>query len=81
MINLLREIQRKLQNLFLFLIISKPTSEPELQSSVPEPPLPPFDQTQPSVSISYPIKTLEDLEARSYFKSFHYPFNRAWVAL
>lgn len=82
LINLLREIHRKLQNLFLFLTMSKPTSEPELQSSALEPPPPvPFDPTQPSVPISYPIKTLEDLEARSYFKSFHYPFNRASVAL
>lgn len=31
--------------------------------------------------ISYPIKTLEDLKSRSYFKSFHFPFNKASVAL
>jgi mannosyl-glycoprotein endo-beta-N-acetylglucosaminidase len=80
LINLLREIHRRLQNLFLFLTMSKSTSEPELQSSAPEPP-PPFDPTQPSVPISYPIKTLEDLESLSYLKSFHYPFNIASVAL
>lgn len=80
LINLLREIHRKLQNLFVFLTMSKPTSEAEPQSSAPEPP-PPFDPTQPSVPISYPIKTLEDLESQVYLKSFHYPFNRASVAL
>ncbi|XP_059456645.1 cytosolic endo-beta-N-acetylglucosaminidase 1 [Corylus avellana] len=80
LINLLREIHRRLQNLFRFLTMSKPTWEPELQSSAPEPP-PPFDPTQPSVPISYPIKTLEDLESLSYLKSFHYPFNIASVAL
>lgn len=42
---------------------------------------PPFDPLQPSVPISYPLKTLEDLESRSYFKSFHYPFNKASVSL
>ncbi|XP_022957025.1 cytosolic endo-beta-N-acetylglucosaminidase 1-like [Cucurbita moschata] len=52
------------------------------QSSVPtssDPP--PFDPTEPSTPIAFPIKTLEDLESRAYFKSFHYPFNRSTVAL
>ncbi|WOL14807.1 cytosolic endo-beta-N-acetylglucosaminidase 1-like [Canna indica] len=40
-----------------------------------------FDPSQPSLPISYPIKTLDDLESRSYFHSFHYPFNRASVQL
>ncbi|KAM4093719.1 hypothetical protein ACB094_06G139600 [Castanea mollissima] len=52
-------------------------SEPELQP----PPPPPFDPTLPSLPISYPIKTLKDLESRSYFNSFHYPFNKASVPL
>ncbi|GMY08305.1 cytosolic endo-beta-n-acetylglucosaminidase 2 [Fagus crenata] len=56
--------------------MSHPTSEPELQNETP-----PFDPTKPSVPISYPIKTLEELESRSYFESFHYPFNKASVAL
>ncbi|KAJ7959600.1 Cytosolic endo-beta-N-acetylglucosaminidase [Quillaja saponaria] len=40
-----------------------------------------FDPTEPSVPISYPIKTLHELESRSYFESFHYPFNKASVPL
>ncbi|GMN18971.1 hypothetical protein TIFTF001_042792 [Ficus carica] len=35
----------------------------------------------PSVPISYPIKTLEELQSGSYFESFHYPFNKASVPL
>ncbi|KAL6980751.1 mannosyl-glycoprotein endo-beta-N-acetylglucosaminidase [Sarracenia purpurea var. burkii] len=42
---------------------------------------PPFDPSQPSVPVSYPIKTLEDLESRTYFDSFHFPFNVASVSL
>ncbi|KAK4743173.1 hypothetical protein SAY87_001174 [Trapa incisa] len=34
-----------------------------------------FDPLVPSAPISYPIKTLEDLASRTYFDSFHYPFN------
>lgn len=52
------------------------------QSSVPtssDPP--PFDPTEPSTPVAFPIKTLEDLESGAYFKSFHYPFNRSTVAL
>ncbi|KAK9124615.1 hypothetical protein Sjap_014217 [Stephania japonica] len=44
-------------------------------------PVPEFDPLEPSVPVSYPIKELEDLKSRSYFKSFHYPFNRASVEL
>ncbi|XP_031497779.1 cytosolic endo-beta-N-acetylglucosaminidase 1-like [Nymphaea colorata] len=42
---------------------------------------PPFDPSKPSVPISFPIKTLEELEQRTYFDSFHFPFNRASVPL
>ncbi|KAF3433352.1 hypothetical protein FNV43_RR24454 [Rhamnella rubrinervis] len=42
---------------------------------------PSFDPTKPSIPISYPIKTLKELESRSYFESFHYSFNKASVAL
>lgn len=42
---------------------------------------PEFDPSQPSIPISYPLKSLEDLESRSYFSSFHYPFNKASVPL
>ncbi|KAK9168044.1 hypothetical protein Syun_000184 [Stephania yunnanensis] len=44
-------------------------------------PVPQFDPSEPSAPVSYPITELEDLESRSYFKSFHYPFNRASVEL
>ncbi|XP_022745768.1 cytosolic endo-beta-N-acetylglucosaminidase 1-like isoform X2 [Durio zibethinus] len=44
-------------------------------------PPPPFDPSKPSIPISYPIKTLEDLDSRSYFTSFHYPFNISNVPL
>ncbi|CAH8292715.1 unnamed protein product [Eruca vesicaria subsp. sativa] len=46
-----------------------------------EVPLPPFDATKPSTPISFPIKTLQDLSSRSYFDSFHFPFNRSSVSL
>ncbi|KAI4306874.1 hypothetical protein L6164_030116 [Bauhinia variegata] len=52
-------------------------SEPESQLSAPD--SEPFDPTLPSVPISYPIKSLHELESRSYFESFHYPFNKAAV--
>ncbi|GLT78902.1 hypothetical protein SLA2020_504200 [Shorea laevis] len=42
---------------------------------------PPFDPSKPSVPISYPIKTLQDLDSRAYFNSFHYPFNKSRVPL
>ncbi|KAM7491886.1 hypothetical protein LguiA_034807 [Lonicera macranthoides] len=42
---------------------------------------PPFDPKQPAVPISYPIKTLEELESRSYFDSFHFPFNKSSVKI
>ncbi|KAF3794447.1 Cytosolic endo-beta-N-acetylglucosaminidase 1 [Nymphaea thermarum] len=42
---------------------------------------PSFDPAKPSVPISFPIKTLEELEQRTYFDSFHFPFNRASVPL
>ncbi|RYQ83679.1 hypothetical protein Ahy_B10g102450 isoform C [Arachis hypogaea] len=54
--------------------MSKPSSSDPLQ-----PPL--FDPKQPSVPISYPIKTLEDLKTRTYFNSFHYPFNIALLPM
>ncbi|CAA0834429.1 Cytosolic endo-beta-N-acetylglucosaminidase 1 [Striga hermonthica] len=48
-------------------------------SSAAADPQPPFDPSAPAVPISYPLRTLEELESRAYFKSFHYPFNRAAV--
>ncbi|KAI9102114.1 hypothetical protein K1719_023624 [Acacia pycnantha] len=54
-------------------------SESELQQSASDTPT--FDPSQPSLPISYPIKTLHELESRSYFDSFHYSFNKASVPL
>ena len=34
-----------------------------------------------SLPISYPLKTLDDLENRSYFDSFHFPYNKSSVPL
>ncbi|KAK6145568.1 hypothetical protein DH2020_022388 [Rehmannia glutinosa] len=42
---------------------------------------PPFDPLAPAVPISYPLKSLDELESRVYFKSFHFPFNQAAVKL
>ncbi|XP_058207316.1 cytosolic endo-beta-N-acetylglucosaminidase 1-like [Rhododendron vialii] len=42
---------------------------------------PPFDPSRPAVPVSYPIKTLAELESRSYFDSFHFPFNKSSVVL
>ncbi|KAL9230224.1 hypothetical protein vseg_005604 [Gypsophila vaccaria] len=39
------------------------------------PNVPGFDPSLPSVPVSFPIKSLDDLVSRSYFRSFHYPFN------
>ncbi|MCL7043403.1 hypothetical protein MKW94_019701 [Papaver nudicaule] len=44
-----------------------------------DPPI--FNPLEPSVPISYPIKTLKELESRVYYKSFHYPFNKSSVPL
>uniref|UniRef100_A0A7N2MFH3 mannosyl-glycoprotein endo-beta-N-acetylglucosaminidase n=1 Tax=Quercus lobata TaxID=97700 RepID=A0A7N2MFH3_QUELO len=71
----LKLVRNKLQNLLRFVKMS--SSEPELQ----HPPPPPFNPTEPSLPISYPIETLKDLESRSYFNSFHYPFNKTSVPL
>ncbi|KAL8051368.1 hypothetical protein ABFX02_06G143700 [Erythranthe guttata] len=42
---------------------------------------PPFNPSTPAVPISYPLKTLDELESRAYFKSFHFPFNQSSVKL
>jgi mannosyl-glycoprotein endo-beta-N-acetylglucosaminidase len=75
-VSFLKLVRKKFRNIVCCITMSHPTSEPELQNETP-----PFDPTKPSVPISYPIKTLEELESRSYFESFHYPFNKASVAL
>ncbi|KAK1270628.1 hypothetical protein QJS04_geneDACA005982 [Acorus gramineus] len=55
--------------------------EPQSPTDPPPPPPPAFDPSKPSVPISYPIKDLKSLESRSYFESFHYPFNKSSVPL
>ncbi|XP_043720204.1 cytosolic endo-beta-N-acetylglucosaminidase 1-like isoform X2 [Telopea speciosissima] len=42
---------------------------------------PAFDPLKPSAPVSFPIRNLDDLESRSYFDSFHFPFNKASVPL
>lgn len=42
---------------------------------------PPMDTKKPGVPISYPLTTLKDLEDKSYFASFHFPFNKSSVPL
>lgn len=81
--NLSSQIHKRAQNFFFLDFVfrmSQPSSESEVQITSADDP-PPFDPTKPSIPISYPIKTLEELESRSYFESFHYPFNKASVAL
>ncbi|KAK9742309.1 hypothetical protein RND81_03G162900 [Saponaria officinalis] len=81
MLNLLRAIVKRqtlisLKNpllsipisLFQLLPFSSPMSSPESTQ---------FDPSKPSIPISYPIKTLDDLLQRSYFDSFHFPFNKS----
>lgn len=75
--NTLRCILQNIQTPFLLLTMSN--SESESQQSASDTPT--FDPTLPSVPISYPIKTLHELETRSYFDSFHYPFNKASVPI
>ncbi|XP_050210440.1 cytosolic endo-beta-N-acetylglucosaminidase 1 isoform X2 [Mercurialis annua] len=67
--NFFTSIHKKIQSLCLF----TPMSQPHQIS--------PFDPQKPSKPISYPIKTLEELNSRAYFESFHYPFNKASVLL
>ncbi|XP_031379476.1 cytosolic endo-beta-N-acetylglucosaminidase 1-like isoform X1 [Punica granatum] len=44
-------------------------------------PDPPFNPLVPAPPVSYPITTLEDLGSRTYFNSYHYPFNVSSVPL
>jgi len=74
--HILRSFVAAIQTSYDLVTMSNPKSESVSEPSVSEPP-----PSQPSVPISYPIKTLEELESRSYFDSFHYPFNRASVPI
>ncbi|TKY47580.1 Cytosolic endo-beta-N-acetylglucosaminidase 2 [Spatholobus suberectus] len=75
--HILRFFVAAIQTLYLFVTMSNPSqSESASEPSASETP-----PTQPSVPISYPIKTLQELESRSYFESFHYSFNKASVPI
>ncbi|KAF5752596.1 cytosolic endo-beta-N-acetylglucosaminidase-like isoform X1 [Tripterygium wilfordii] len=63
------------------LLFSSTTMSQPTESQAATPDAAPFDPTKPSIPISYPIETLEELESRAYFKSFHYPFNKSSVPL
>lgn len=71
--NLRKPIFKIVKNLFV------PMSEEQLQASSSSPQT--FDPSQSSIPISYPIKTLEEIESRSYFSSFHYPYNVSSVPI
>ncbi|KAK6929512.1 Glycoside hydrolase, family 85 [Dillenia turbinata] len=63
----------------LSVILNRMTQVVE-QDRKPDDP-PPFDPKQPSIPVSYPLKTLEELKSKAYFDSFHYPFNKSSVPL
>ncbi|KAH0904904.1 hypothetical protein HID58_044407 [Brassica napus] len=73
-----------LYNLFFTLSHKLLTSFP-LSLIMPKPndaeAVPLLDLSKPSTPISFPIKSLQDLESRSYFDSFHFQFNRSTVPL
>ncbi|CAN1253780.1 Cytosolic endo-beta-N-acetylglucosaminidase 1 [Linum perenne] len=83
-----RETLISLYNLFQFLlnttrsILLRILSMAKPSNNYSDPGVEPaFDPSQPSIPISYPLKTLEELESRAYFDSFHYPFNKSYVPL
>lgn len=84
----LRYLKSFLDPLLSILLVmdSNPTTEdaPQIHSdtnSDPPPSPPPFNPKEPAIPVSYPLKTLEELESRSYFDSFHFPFNKSRVKL
>ncbi|KAJ3676455.1 hypothetical protein LUZ60_003867 [Juncus effusus] len=79
LISLLKLLYKALESLFHRLTIT--TAASDESSSNRRPWEPPFDPTRPSAPISYPITDLEALESRSYFNSFHFPFNISSVRL
>lgn len=74
--NFVNSLHKSVNDFFLLFTMSGSNHQ---QSSTADPP--PFDPSQPSIPTSYPIKTLQELESRDYFKSFHYPFNKSSVPL
>lgn len=77
LLNLLRSFIR-----FVMSHLPKPAAEEPAMEPKSSPADPTgLDPMVPSLPVSYPIKTLESLSSRSYFSSFHFPFNRASVPL
>ncbi|KAL8050132.1 hypothetical protein ABFX02_06G063200 [Erythranthe guttata] len=66
---------------YLRSFISSIMENPTTTAGDDPPAPPPFDPSIPAVPISYPLQTLEQLESRAYFNSFHYPFNQSPVKL
>ncbi|XP_077213000.1 cytosolic endo-beta-N-acetylglucosaminidase 1-like [Tasmannia lanceolata] len=79
----LKTLLKTLHHLFLAMTRSLNSSQNEEDSSQNQPNStdPPFDPSKPSTPISFPITKLEDLNSRSYFNSFHFPFNKSSVPL
>ncbi|CAM8958339.1 unnamed protein product [Rhodiola kirilowii] len=83
-LNAIRNILRSIQAQFTPLLTMSASDSASLQDgdrSTSNSGPPQFEPLQPATPISYPLKTLEELESRSYFDSFHYPFNIATVSL
>ncbi|KAG5237408.1 cytosolic endo-beta-N-acetylglucosaminidase [Salix suchowensis] len=79
LISLFRAYINRLTPRTLYNFLSRILEKMKLTSTIDHPPQ--FDPLQPCSPISYPIKTLEELETRSYFESFHCPFNKSSVPL
>lgn len=76
----LRSLRALLQP-FLTLLSKMDQTQSITSDSDPPPLPPPFNPREPAIPISYPLKTLEELESRSYFESFHFPFNKSKLTL
>ncbi|XP_010486748.1 PREDICTED: cytosolic endo-beta-N-acetylglucosaminidase 2-like [Camelina sativa] len=76
--NLFFSISRKLLTSFPFSLLMPKSNDGVVEESEAVPLL---DLSKPSLPISFPIKSLQDLNSRSYFDSFHFQFNRSTVPL
>ncbi|XP_058075128.1 cytosolic endo-beta-N-acetylglucosaminidase 1-like [Magnolia sinica] len=78
----IKVLLKPIQRLLSFLAMDpKPQQDQNPNSSEPSSSPPPFDPSKPSIPISFPITKLQDLQSRSYYDSFHFPFNKASVPL
>ncbi|EOA29966.1 hypothetical protein CARUB_v10013078mg [Capsella rubella] len=75
--NLFFAISRKLLTSFPLSFLMPNSNDAVAESDA----VPLLDLSKPSLPISFPIKTLQDLKSRSYFDSFHFQFNRSTVPL